>query len=282
MRAVQMELCRTDIGQDREIAWLERGEGEAVLLLHGITEDHHAWDSFVTELSRDNRVIAIDLPGHGQSSPLPHYSVFSTAEAVTAFIAAEKPGSPRLVGHSLGGIVATITASLCQVGSVLNVGQALRLGSFIERVKKISTDLAGKRFSEVMNAEMASLAGPRLPEAVKAEMNRYRIPARQKVVTDMWLPIVHLTEEVVLADLLPTLARINVPYLTLHGETSGDAYAPWLGSVIRGARTEVWPWLGHCPHRVEPERFIDRVRIFHNNFWGRGSHEQRGFSGQAR
>jgi len=265
MQRVPKELRRTAIGQDREIAWIETGEGEVLLLLHGITEDHHAWDSFVAELSRDHRVIAVDLPGHGQSSTLPHYSVFSIAEAIAAFIAAEKLESPRLVGHSLGGIVATVVASLCQVRSVLNVDQSLRLGSFIERIRKIAADLAGERFSDVMNAEMASLAGPRLPEAVKTELNRYRVPARQKVVTDMWLPIAHVTEDEVLAGFLPTLAKIDVPYLSLHGESPGVAYAQWLATVIRGALTEVWPGLGHWLHRVEPERFIERLRTFHNN-----------------
>jgi pimeloyl-ACP methyl ester carboxylesterase len=263
---MQTELRRTSVGQGREIAWAERGAGEVLLLLHGITEDHHAWDSSIAALSRANRVIAVDLPGHGHSSPLPHYSVFALAEEIATFIAAEQLGAPRLVGHSLGGIVATATAALCPVRSVMNVDQSLRLGTFIERVRRIATDLASDRFSEVMNAEMASLAGPRLSDDVKTELNRYRVPARQKVVLDLWLPITQLTEDVLLAGFLPTLARIDVPYLALHGESPGDRYADWLASVIRGARTEVWPGLGHWLHRVEPVRFIDRVRTFHNNF----------------
>jgi pimeloyl-ACP methyl ester carboxylesterase len=256
---------RTALGDGRWINWQSDGSGETVLLLHGITEDLHAWDTFVPELSRTARIVRMDLPGHGESSPLPQYSVFSLASAVADFIAATHLESPRLIGHSLGGIVATVVASMCPVRSVINVDQSLRLGSFIDVVRGIAAELADERFCDAMNQEMETLAGPALPAPVREELRRYRVPERQKVVTDLWLPIVEQTEEEVLAGFLPTLGKVRVPYLSLHGEAPGEDYAAWLASVIPGARTEIWPGLGHWLHRVEPHRFLERVRIFHAN-----------------
>ncbi len=236
-----------------------------MLLLHSITEDLHAWDTFVPELARDAPIVRLDFSGHGGSSPLLHYSVYSLAEAVARFMDAEGLVRPRLIGHSLGGIVATVVALLRPVRSVFNVDQSLRLGSFIDVVRGIAPALADHRFCEAMNAEMDKLGGPALPEDVRQELSRYRVMERQKVVTDMWLPIANLTKEAVLAGFLPTLEKVRVPYLSLHGDSPGPAYATWLASVIPGARTEVWPGLGHWLHRVEPTRFLDRVRIFHTN-----------------
>jgi pimeloyl-ACP methyl ester carboxylesterase len=251
------------LSDGRWINWQSDGSGEAVLLLHGITEDLHVWDTFVPDLSRSARIVQMDLPGHGGSSPLTQYSVFSLASAVVDFIAAARLDSPRLIGHSLGGIVATVVASMCAVRSVLNVDQALRLGSFIDVVRGIATELTDERFCDAMNQEMEVLAGPALSAPVREELRRYRVPERQKLVTDLWLPILDQTEEEVLAGFLPTLGNVRVPYLSLHGEAPGAGYADWLAAVIPGARTEIWPGLGHWLHRVEPQRFLDRVRTFH-------------------
>jgi pimeloyl-ACP methyl ester carboxylesterase len=56
-----------------------------------------------------------------------------------------------------------------------------------------------------------------------------------------------------------------VPYLSLHGADPGPGYGAWLASAIPGAVTEVWDGLGHWLHRVEPERFLARVRAFHGD-----------------
>lgn len=261
-----MTSGHADLGNGRMVHWQSDGTGEPVLLIHGITEDLHTWDTFIPALSRHARIVRLDLPGHGESSPLPHYSVFSLASAVVDFITTLQLGSPRLIGHSLGGIVATVVASMCKVRSVFNVDQSLRLGSFIDVVRGIAAELADARFCDAMNQEMEALGGPALPAAVRDELRHYRVPARQKVVTDLWLPIVDQTEEAVLAGFLPTLAKIRTPYLSLHGDHPGEAYAGWLASVIPGARTEIWPGLGHWLHRVEPGRFLDRVNIFHANY----------------
>ncbi|MEU0797199.1 alpha/beta fold hydrolase, partial [Amycolatopsis sp. NPDC005961] len=84
------------------------GEGEpAVLLLHGLGATGAVWNHFAPPLGR--RVLVPDLPGHGPSSPLPHYSF----ETLTAAVARALPDRRPLVvaGHSLGGVLALELAS---------------------------------------------------------------------------------------------------------------------------------------------------------------------------
>ncbi|MDX3195763.1 alpha/beta fold hydrolase [Streptomyces sp. MN03-5084-2B] len=84
------------------------GKGEpAVLLLHGLGATGAVWDHFAVLL--DRRVLVPDLPGHGPSAPLPHYSFATLAEAVARAL---PDGGPLVVaGHSLGGVLALELAS---------------------------------------------------------------------------------------------------------------------------------------------------------------------------
>jgi magnesium chelatase accessory protein len=45
----------------------EMGQGDTILLLHGASGSTHSWRDVMTELAQDFRVIAVDLPGHGQT-----------------------------------------------------------------------------------------------------------------------------------------------------------------------------------------------------------------------
>ena len=168
-RSGSQQLQRLAIEGGAEIAYREQGAGAPLLLLHGITEDQRAWDEIAPLLARDGaRVIRLDLPGHGASSPLPEYTAFTLGNAVAAFVRAlALPEPPDVVGHSLGGLLATLLGALLPVRSIVNVDQSLRLGPFMELVRKIAPRLRGPEFCDALNEEMELLAGPRLPERVR-------------------------------------------------------------------------------------------------------------------
>ena len=90
-----------------ELAFTVAGSGQAVVLIHGLGGDRHTWRHLIGPLSRHRTVIALDLPGHGDSAaPAGGYSPGSHAAAVRDLMVAL--GIPRasLVGHSLGGGIA--------------------------------------------------------------------------------------------------------------------------------------------------------------------------------
>ncbi len=76
-----------------------------VLLLHGISNSRDVWYDWAVELSDRYRVYTLDFRGHGHSGRADRYAIadyVSDAEAILAAI-----GAPtRVVGHSLGGVVA--------------------------------------------------------------------------------------------------------------------------------------------------------------------------------
>src|SRR5712691_4498039 len=47
------------------------GAGAPLVLLHGIGGSRHAWDPVIPALAEHFDVLAIDLPGHGDSEPVP-------------------------------------------------------------------------------------------------------------------------------------------------------------------------------------------------------------------
>ncbi len=78
-----------------------------VILLHGFCETHAVWDHLVDHLARNYRVIAIDLPGFGNSLLIPApQSIDDVADQVLELLSVNlKLETSVLLGHSLGGYI---------------------------------------------------------------------------------------------------------------------------------------------------------------------------------
>jgi pimeloyl-ACP methyl ester carboxylesterase len=92
------------------LEWSE--QGVALLLLHGFGNDAHIWDDFAPEVAPYYHTLALDHRGHGDSAwdPERRYDHETLAEDVAAATAALGIERLVLVGHSLGGRVATLFA----------------------------------------------------------------------------------------------------------------------------------------------------------------------------
>jgi 3-oxoadipate enol-lactonase len=91
------------------IAYWVSGPGRApvVVLLHGATLDHHAWDAQVDDLAARYRVVVPDLRGHGESTLEGSFRFDDAVDDVAALLDEVGTGSPVvLVGLSLGGNIA--------------------------------------------------------------------------------------------------------------------------------------------------------------------------------
>jgi sigma-B regulation protein RsbQ len=88
-----------------DIHWTQSGSGEhTVIFVHGWTCDETAWSAQVPVVSRNYRVITLDLPGHGHSgSPASgKFSMSLFASAVEAVRSEAGVDRAVLVGHSMG------------------------------------------------------------------------------------------------------------------------------------------------------------------------------------
>ncbi len=95
-----------------EIAYFDEGEGKPLIFIHGLGSYAPAWKQNISELRKNYRCIAVDLPGYGKSSK-GRYEASMTYYATVIRDFAERLGleQPALVGHSMGGQIA-MTAAL--------------------------------------------------------------------------------------------------------------------------------------------------------------------------
>ena len=95
------------------VHYVEAGEGPVVLLLHGLASSLFTWYRNVdTLVSAGYRVVALDLPGHGDSDKPRHlsYDPASGAELVHQFLEAQGIASVAAVGNSAGGLILGLVA----------------------------------------------------------------------------------------------------------------------------------------------------------------------------
>ena len=94
-----------------KVAFTDEGKGKAVVFLHGFLASKEMWKPFANELSKTQRVITIDLLGHGKTDCLSYvHTMEEMAEAVEAVMSHLKLRKYILVGHSLGGYVSLALA----------------------------------------------------------------------------------------------------------------------------------------------------------------------------
>ncbi|MFE6524465.1 alpha/beta fold hydrolase [Streptomyces sp. NPDC057794] len=171
------------------LAYTRRGGGEPLLLLHGIGHHRQAWDPVLSALAAERDVIAVDLPGCGESPALPDgmaHDLPTMNAVLVALCAALELERPHVAGNSLGGLLALDLARTGLVRSVTALSPAgfwndaerryaftvLAAMRRIARripphvVERLARPALGRR---VLTSTIYARPGRRSPEAVVAE-----------------------------------------------------------------------------------------------------------------
>jgi pimeloyl-ACP methyl ester carboxylesterase len=232
------------------------GSGPLLVLIHGITENRHSWDPILDRLAATHRVLRVDLRGHGESPTADSYSLAEMADDIAALV--DEP--PLIVGHSLGGTVATAYAARHQVRGVVNIDQTLNLVPMQAGLQAQAELLRSEHYPLFMDAMFDSLRG-QVDDAGwqrLAELRRYD----QAAILGVWGILLDTTpaelDEVVTA----VTTGITAPYLELNGFDLGSDYPEWLRARIPSAVVETWDGVGHYPQLVRPEEFLARLAFF--------------------
>ena len=91
----------------RTVAQRSAGQGEPLVLIHGVGMQSAAWAPQIAAFSDTHRVIAVDMPGHGGSDPLPHDSRLPDFVAWCGDVLETLGCGPvNLAGHSMGALIA--------------------------------------------------------------------------------------------------------------------------------------------------------------------------------
>ena len=111
------------------VFYTDNGKGHTIVLLHGFLENASMWEPFIPILSKKNRVICIDLLGHGKTECLGYiHTMELMADMVQKVLQHLKIRRSTFIGHSMGGYVALAFAEknpdalkgLCLMNSTAN------------------------------------------------------------------------------------------------------------------------------------------------------------------
>ncbi len=252
------------------VRWTDRGEGEPLILLHGVIGNRRLWDLNVPELSRRYRLIVPDLPGFGQNAKRPElsYDVTTQTKRVRAFINKAGLKGFHLVGHSVGGSIAAAIA----YSAPKEVASLTLIEPFGVRVpyeSELDKMLEHERNPMVIATPMAydNLLGfvfhqpPEMPPALKK--HRAEQAAENRVFyLKMWKEI-REGERANLLDLL--LPEVKVKTLVIQGEQSQVIHSATPGvisAMMSDTRPAVIEECGHFPMLEQPQATADHLLRF--------------------
>jgi pimeloyl-ACP methyl ester carboxylesterase len=245
-------------------------DAPAVLMLHGFGSSLHTWEPWAKDLSKDLRVIRIDLPGCGLSLPDPaeDYSDTHTIELILALLDRLKITKISVIGHSMGGRIAWTLAA-----------------THPQRVSKLVLISPDGFASQGFEYDKP----PAVPAVI--QLMRYTLPkwlvklnlepayANAKTMTNdratryhelMLSPgsrkaLIARMQQTILVNPVPLLKRIGAPTLLLWGKE--DHFIPFANSedytsAIPDNRLIALDGIGHVPHEEDPHGALIPVRDF--------------------
>ncbi len=258
---------------------IEAGDGDALVLLHGIGGHAEAWARNVVRLGAHYRTMAIDLVWHGLSAKPPYAwgeDIPTYADQVIDLLDAEGIARAHVEGESLGGWVALWLAIHHpeRVGSIVlntTAGIRWRPGSVAEKPHE-GRELLAQRSLQAINEPSRETIRRRLewlmaaPDRVTDELVevRYRIysdPAAQEALRAVFenafagvgAPRRHIEEE--------ALASVAAPTLVLWTDKNpgtGPDVGRRIANAIPGSRFALIEDAAHWPQWEQPEEH-DRV-----------------------
>ena len=239
----------------------ESAFGAPFVFLHGLTFDSRMWDPVLDALPIGHRAIAFDLPGHGGSDALPRRGFADVVRALHASVLDAALDRPMLVGHSIGGQLATSYASKHPVAAVVSVEAPVRLEAFAQLLRSLGPELAGDRFAEAWAIYQDSWHMELLPAADRALLRSGDRPGDdtlRELVLRYHSDLLErpLRESARAHDMeLGRLRAARTPYITLHCCPVGRVDRGWLHERLPQAEILVWPVGHHFPHLAHPARF---------------------------
>src|ERR1700739_1997478 len=255
------ELKFLELHGDR-VAYRDDGDGEGLLLIHGMAGSSDSWRSVLPQLSKKFRVIAPDLLGHGESAkPRSDYSLGAFAVFLRDFLDELGVSQATVVGHSLGGGVA--------------MQFVYQHPDYVKRLVLISSGGLGPDVGLILRLRLASWAGLGLPiispKAVLTVGNKLRSWLRSAGIqsprgAELWSAYSSLSDPATRQSFLRTLRSVvdyrgqavsalnrlqlrgELPVMAIWGERDGiipvdHAYAA--REARADSRLEVLPNVGH-------------------------------------
>ena len=247
-----------------------------VVALHGFALTRRVWRDLAPHWSERLDVLAIDLPGHGESEPAGERGFLGTLDAIDALCAELGITSASIVGHSLGARLA-LGLGLLRPGRWERLVLESATAGFRrrkERVDRRAQDHAlaamfergrAERFDERWAALPAFAGVTKLPSA---DRERIRAHARASTIEGLADALRSLGAGAQ-PNLWPYLPRLRIPVLLLSGRD--DAHHTELARRMAADLPLSWrrgfEGVHHAPHLEAPEAYAREVLSFLEAPW---------------
>jgi pimeloyl-ACP methyl ester carboxylesterase len=263
-----------DVGGTR-IYYHRSGRGQPVVLLHGYLVSHWQWRHVIPRLALEHDVIALDLPGFGESDRPPPtafpYDPRGFADTVVAVLDRLGIAHASLMGHSMGGGVALYVAAR-------RPERVTRLVLVDPLVYRYRVPLEGKLLR--IPGVGSLLFKTAFSRSLVARYMRDRVYRDPALVTPDWVDYVwqranrpgglaaahatlrFATDPEIIAG---SVRAVRAPTLVVWGADDRLFPSRWaerLAGEIAGAKAIVTPVCGHSPPEERPEEFLRSIVPF--------------------
>ena len=272
------ELKFLELHGDR-VAYRDNGDGDVLLLIHGMAGSSDSWRSVLPQLSKQFRVIAPDLLGHGESAkPRSDYSLGAFAVFLRDFLDELGVSQATVVGHSLGGGVA--------------MQFVYQHPDYVQRLVLISSGGLGPDVGlilRLLSAPGAELVLPIIaPKPVLTVGNKLRSWLRAAGIqsprgAELWAAYSSLSDPETRQSFLRTLRSVvdyrgqsvsalnrlslrqELPIMAIWGDSDSiipvdHAYAAH--EARTDSRLEILPGVGHFPQVEAPNEVVELIEDF--------------------
>jgi len=239
------------------------GRGEPIILLHGYSDSWLSFSRVLTPLSRDRRVYALDLRGHGKTDqPAGGYGMRGLASDVVAFMDAKGIVRATVIGHSMGAFVAQQVgvAAPKRVSHLVLVGAGRKPTNFggwedLEKAVASLSDPVPEAFAREfqLSTVYTPVGDAFINRAVEESL---RLPAR------VWR---ELMAGMIAAEPAVSLGRSGISVFVVRGEKDPWATAPEneaLAAMVAAKRQKAYANTGHAVHWEQPTAFAKDVLEF--------------------
>lgn len=257
------------MAEDSDPAWpaLERGRGRTVVFLHGYPLTHEMWRPQLDELSSENHIVLLDLPGYGlaQDTSVPE-TLDGFAETLHRTLTGRIDGPMVVVGHSFGGYIALelirqhpeVFEGLVLTNTRSEPDTAEAKERRLATVRRLEDSSQHLDIDEVTRSVLApgtwATGGP-VVDTVRAIVRSVRsaaIVGSLKAIAGR-------------PDLSPVLSLIHVPTLVIWGEEDRLIPPAQSRSMVTGISNCSGVGIsgaGHLPSLEAPEAFTRALREF--------------------
>jgi len=242
------------------IHYVNYGKGsEALVLIHGWTCNLDNWRDQFADFAKRNRVIALDLPGHGQSDkPQVTYSMDLFARAVDAVMRDAKVKRAVLVGHSMGTPVARQFYRKYpeKTLAIVIVDGSLRPFGDKALMDRLLAGFRGPNYRDAVGQMLTAISGPNLSADATARIKASSLNTPQHVIVSAMEGMADASiwgEDKINAPVLAIMAKN--PFYPPNVEESFRAIAP-------NMEFQMWDGVGHFIMMEKPKEFNAAVLQF--------------------